>query len=366
MEKVAIVDYGMGNLHSVKKAFEKASPRDEILITRSSVEIDEADKIILPGVGAIKDCIKSLRDLKLDQLIVKNIKTKPLLAICVGMQILLDFSEENNGTKGLGLIKGDVKKFNQDDNSRKIKIPHMGWNTVEQVQDHFIWSGIPNNSYFYFVHSYKFEPNENYGRELLELFSLGVGNYTELDIKNAARAFTGWTFAQSPPLYPHGYYPCEFVFKEEDHDNSGKQFLGHTGNFDGSDVDEGDFLSYHLVIDDLPANGIIVNNDDGTATYTPNPEYNGLDSLRYRVNDQTVYSEDPPSIVLITVIPLDDPPVLDNIDNANFEMHKMEDAKIMIFNKYNGEVEYKKIEGDFIQESLSHYFRNKIVSGSLD
>ncbi len=78
MEKVAIVDYGMGNLHSVKKAFEKASPRDEILITRSSVEIDEADKIILPGVGAIKDCIKSLRDLKLDQLIVKNIKTKPL------------------------------------------------------------------------------------------------------------------------------------------------------------------------------------------------------------------------------------------------------------------------------------------------
>jgi glutamine amidotransferase len=157
MEKVAIVDYGMGNLHSVKKAFEKASPRDEILITRSSIEIDEADKIILPGVGAIKDCIKSLRDLKLDQLIVKNIKTKPLLAICVGMQILLDFSEENNGTKGLGLIKGDVKKFNQDDNSRKIKIPHMGWNTVEQVQDHFIWSGIPNNSYFYFVHSYSCE-----------------------------------------------------------------------------------------------------------------------------------------------------------------------------------------------------------------
>ena len=80
------------------------------------------------------------------------------------------------------------------------------------------------------------EPNENYGRELIELFSMGVGNYTENDVKNAALAFTGWTFAQSPPLYPHGYYPCEFVFKEEDHDNSEKQFLGHTGNFDGGDV----------------------------------------------------------------------------------------------------------------------------------
>ena len=78
--------------------------------------------------------------------------------------------------------------------------------------------------------------NENYGRELLELFSLGVGNYTEIDIKNAARAFTGWTFAQSPPLYPHGYYPCDFVFEEENHDNSEKEFLGHTGNFDGGDV----------------------------------------------------------------------------------------------------------------------------------
>ena len=84
--------------------------------------------------------------------------------------------------------------------------------------------------------NHKSEPNENYGRELLELFSLGVGNYTEIDIKNAARAFTGWTFAQSPPLYPHGYYPCDFVFEAENHDNSAKEFLGHTGNFDGGDV----------------------------------------------------------------------------------------------------------------------------------
>jgi len=92
-----------------------------------------------------------------------------------------------------------------------------------------------------------------------------------------------------------------------------------TFEFDGSDVDEGDSLSYHLVIDDLPANGIVTNNDDGTAIYTPNPEYNGLDSLKYRVNDQTVFSDDPPAVVLITVISSDDPPVLDNIDNASFD-----------------------------------------------
>ncbi|MDA1278832.1 MAG: DUF1800 domain-containing protein [Chloroflexi bacterium] len=80
------------------------------------------------------------------------------------------------------------------------------------------------------------EPNENYGRELLELFSLGVGNYTEIDIKNAARAFTGWTFAQSPPLYPHGYYASEFLFDADDHDNGEKEFLGHRGNLDGGDI----------------------------------------------------------------------------------------------------------------------------------
>ncbi len=80
------------------------------------------------------------------------------------------------------------------------------------------------------------EPNENYGRELLELFSLGVGNYTEIDIKNAARAFTGWTFGQPPPLYPHGYYPAQFRYIEEDHDNGEKTFLGHTGNLDGGDI----------------------------------------------------------------------------------------------------------------------------------
>ncbi len=80
------------------------------------------------------------------------------------------------------------------------------------------------------------EPNENYGRELLELFSMGVGNYSEIDIKNAARAFTGWTFAQPPPLYPHGYYPTEFRFDPEDHDDGEKEFLGHTGNLDGGDI----------------------------------------------------------------------------------------------------------------------------------
>ena len=157
MGKIAIVDYGMGNLHSVKKALEKVAPNEMVSLTRSSSVIDNADRIILPGVGAFGDCIKALRKLNLDKLILRNSNSKPLLAICVGMQILLEFSEESKGTQGLGIIKARVKKFVQNDQRERIKIPHMGWNSVKQSKDHFMWSGIPDNSYFYFVHSYACE-----------------------------------------------------------------------------------------------------------------------------------------------------------------------------------------------------------------
>ena len=114
MKKIAIVDYGMGNLHSVKKALERSAPKSQIVVTSSSSEIDESDKIVLPGVGAIGDCVKALRDSNLDKAIINNVGSKPLLAICVGMQLLLDCSQENNLTQGLGLIKGNVKKFRGD------------------------------------------------------------------------------------------------------------------------------------------------------------------------------------------------------------------------------------------------------------
>tara|TARA_B110000014_G_C20126854_1_gene601304 strand:+ start:2104 stop:2736 length:633 start_codon:yes stop_codon:yes gene_type:complete len=157
MKKIAIVDYGMGNLHSVKKALERSAPKSQIVVTSSSSEIDESDKIVLPGVGAIGDCVKALRDSNLDKAIINNVGSKPLLAICVGMQLLLDCSQENNLTQGLGLIKGNVKKFRRDKENLDIKIPHMGWNTVKQSKKHFMWSGIPDDSYFYFVHSYACE-----------------------------------------------------------------------------------------------------------------------------------------------------------------------------------------------------------------
>ena len=150
MGKVAIIDYGMGNLHSVSKALEKVSSK-EVIITSNKKEINNAERIVIPGVGAIKDCMKALRSKGLDEVIIKNALSKPTLAICVGMQLLLDYSEENNGVVGLGILEGRITKIPLNAN---IKIPHMGWNQVKKLKDHYIWKSIDDNSFFYFVHSY--------------------------------------------------------------------------------------------------------------------------------------------------------------------------------------------------------------------
>ena len=154
--RVAVIDYGMGNLHSVESALLHAADCDVVLTSEPKV-IAAADRVVFPGVGAIGDCMAELRRLGLHEVIHEVIDAgQPLLGICVGMQALMEGSEESGGTQGLGLLKGVVQRFpgGLDEQQRPLKIPHMGWNNVEQTRSHPLWRGIDNHTRFYFVHSY--------------------------------------------------------------------------------------------------------------------------------------------------------------------------------------------------------------------
>jgi imidazole glycerol-phosphate synthase subunit HisH len=165
MAQVAIIDYGMGNLHSVASALHLVSPTSEIVITADPAEIANAERIVFPGVGAMRDCMGEIKRLNLDVCLKQAINSAtPILAICVGMQALLASSEENGGVPCLNILPGGVYGFNQDTRFNEInrtmhgadrlKVPHMGWNQVAQTQPHPLWDGIADNSRFYFVHSY--------------------------------------------------------------------------------------------------------------------------------------------------------------------------------------------------------------------
>lgn len=147
----------MSNLSSVEKATKYVAPNDSVIVTSSPREIDNADKVIFPGQGAAKNCMESIYDKNLDKIIKKNSKEKPFLGICMGMQVLMSYSEENSGTNCLDIFEGKVKKFKTRKDT-KIKIPHMGWNKVSKKNDHPIWFKIKDESYFYFVHSYFIDP----------------------------------------------------------------------------------------------------------------------------------------------------------------------------------------------------------------
>lgn len=165
-ESVAIIDYGMGNLHSVASAVHKVAPQVEISVTGDAHVIARADRVILPGVGAIRDCMAEIRRLGLDDVVAGVIDSgKPLLAVCVGLQTLMESSEENGGVECLGFFKGHVRNFSgsadfcsrSDESSssgERLKVPHMGWNQISQPVAHPLWQNIPDNSRFYFVHSY--------------------------------------------------------------------------------------------------------------------------------------------------------------------------------------------------------------------
>ncbi|HSG31965.1 MAG TPA: imidazole glycerol phosphate synthase subunit HisH [Thermodesulfobacteriota bacterium] len=149
---IAIVDYGMGNLRSVSKAFESQGFSSKI--TNDSDTIMSSNGLVLPGVGAFGDCIKNLKEYKLFDLIPEYIQTgKPYLGICLGYQILFESSEESPDQKGLGFIKGKVIKFDFE-KELNLKIPHMGWNQINIKKQSEILDGIDDKSWFYFVHSY--------------------------------------------------------------------------------------------------------------------------------------------------------------------------------------------------------------------
>lgn len=160
---VAVIDYGMGNLHSAAKALEHVAPEATVLVTHDADTILSADRVVFPGVGAIRDCMSEILKLGLDQVVQEAARTKPLLGICVGMQSMMTHSEENSGVDCLNLFSGNVRFFGehlQDANGEKLKVPHMGWNQVQQVGAHPLWKDIPDQSRFYFVHSYYVTVND--------------------------------------------------------------------------------------------------------------------------------------------------------------------------------------------------------------
>ncbi|WP_227367369.1 imidazole glycerol phosphate synthase subunit HisH [Halomonas sp. M20] len=155
---IAVIDYGMGNLHSVAKALEHVT-HEHVMITRDPRVIAGATRLVLPGQGAIRDCMGELERTELKGLVQELLvaQSKPLLGICVGQQMLMDESEENGGTACLGFLSGKVRYFGQnllDENDERLKVPHMGWNQVSQRQHHPLWEGIEDGTRFYFVHSY--------------------------------------------------------------------------------------------------------------------------------------------------------------------------------------------------------------------
>jgi glutamine amidotransferase len=162
MSSIAIIDYGMGNLHSIAKALEHVAGRNRVRVSSERDDILAADRVVFPGVGAIRDCMSELQRTGLDEVVMDVARSKPLLGVCLGMQALLDSSEENQGIPCLGIIPGSVQHFTesigQAGTAGRLKIPHMGWNQVQQQGTHPMWRDIRDGSRFYFVHSYYVAP----------------------------------------------------------------------------------------------------------------------------------------------------------------------------------------------------------------
>ncbi len=210
MKTVAIIDYGMGNLHSVSKAVEHVAPDTRVLVTDNAELIRSADRVILPGVGAIRDCMAEIRRLGIDELVREVSADRPLLGICVGMQALMSRSEENGWVDCIDLFQSEVRFFgdNLTENGERLKVPHMGWNEVRQTMDHPLWHDIPDGDRFYFVHSYYAEAEGNpdiagcthYGVDLAAAVARDNIFAVQFHHEKSARAglqllknFTNWT-----------------------------------------------------------------------------------------------------------------------------------------------------------------------------
>lgn len=162
-QKIAVVDYGMGNLRSVSKAVEHMAPDAEVRVTDDHRFIAAADRVVFPGQGAARDCMAAIGEHDLNRAVLDAARNKPFLGICMGLQVLMQYSEENGGTELLGLFPGQVRRFAGDmpgEAGLHLKIPHMGWSQVEPTREHALWVGIAPGSRFYFVHSYHVVPED--------------------------------------------------------------------------------------------------------------------------------------------------------------------------------------------------------------
>jgi len=161
MTDVVVVDYGMGNLRSVAKAIEYVAPRLAVAITSDPGEIARAPRVVFPGQGAMPDCMREMDGRGLREAVISAARDKPFLGICIGLQMLFETSEEGD-VPGLALLPGRIRRFPaermMDTQGARLKVPHMGWNEVNQVRPHALWDGIPQGSRFYFVHSYYADP----------------------------------------------------------------------------------------------------------------------------------------------------------------------------------------------------------------
>jgi len=159
MTSIAIVEYGMGNYHSVERALRHAAPEANIRLTGDPDFILKADRVVLPGQGAMADCMRTLKQANLLEVVLEVSKNKPMLGVCVGEQMLFEHSEEGD-SPCLGIFPGKVRKFRGEMFDRaemgkdRLKVPHMGWNAVRQTRPHPVWNGIADMTPFYFVHSY--------------------------------------------------------------------------------------------------------------------------------------------------------------------------------------------------------------------
>jgi len=153
--KIAVVDYGMGNLRSVSKALEHVAPDARVLVTADPEEIRASERVVVPGQGAMPDCMRQLAASGARQAVIEAAADKPFLGICIGVQMLFDRAEEGD-TPGLGIIPGRVPRLRVSG----LKIPHMGWNEVFQARPHPLWRGIASGSRYYFVHSYYPAPQD--------------------------------------------------------------------------------------------------------------------------------------------------------------------------------------------------------------
>jgi imidazole glycerol-phosphate synthase subunit HisH len=160
MTDIAVIDYGMGNLRSVAKAIEHVAPAARVVITSDPAVVAGAQRVVFPGQGAMRDCMREMDARGLREAVVAAAREKPFLGICIGLQMLFERSEEGD-TPGLSLLAGAVRRFPDgltDGAGTRLKVPHMGWNEVHQTRDHPLWEGIGQDARFYFVHSYFAEP----------------------------------------------------------------------------------------------------------------------------------------------------------------------------------------------------------------